>query len=147
MRLLDLGMDPMNFADSLLGIVAQRLVRVAVPALRAPGAAAPRAIRWRWSGIRAGLALERGRRRQAACWPPPAWQTPEEVALRHAVGCDHCGGKGYKGRMGIYEILQNSRGMQLLIQRNARPTEIYEAAVGAGMRSLRHDALEKWCRA
>ncbi|WP_051675839.1 hypothetical protein [Polaromonas glacialis] len=45
--------------------------------------------------------------------------------------------------MGIYEILQNSPSIRLLIQRNARPTEMYDEAVRAGMRSLRHDALEK----
>jgi type II secretory ATPase GspE/PulE/Tfp pilus assembly ATPase PilB-like protein len=65
------------------------------------------------------------------------------VRVGEAAGCDRCGGKGYKGRMGIYEILQNSPALRLLIQRNARPAEIYESAIGAGMRSLRHDALEK----
>ena len=69
--------------------------------------------------------------------------TPAEVRMRHAVGCDHCGGKGYKGRLGIYEILQNSRSVKQLIQDRARPTEIFDVAVREGMRSLRHDALEK----
>ena len=45
--------------------------------------------------------------------------------------------------MGIYEILQNSPQMRLLIQRNARPTEIYVEAIQSGIRRLRHDALEK----
>ncbi len=45
--------------------------------------------------------------------------------------------------MGVYEILQNSRGIKLLIQNRARPSEIFDTAVNEGMRSLRHDALEK----
>jgi len=63
--------------------------------------------------------------------------------LRQPVGCEHCAGKGYKGRLGIYEILQNSRGIRQLIQNRARPSEIFDAAVLEGMRTLRHDALEK----
>jgi len=46
--------------------------------------------------------------------------------------------------MGIYEILENGAALRLLIQRNARPTELFEEAVRAGMHSLRHDALEKY---
>ncbi|MNR68593.1 hypothetical protein D3C85_1932460 [compost metagenome] len=45
--------------------------------------------------------------------------------------------------MGVYEILQNSRAIKQLIQSRARPSEIFETAVNEGMRSLRHDALEK----
>jgi type II secretory ATPase GspE/PulE/Tfp pilus assembly ATPase PilB-like protein len=46
--------------------------------------------------------------------------------------------------MGIYEILENNPALRLLIQRNARPTELYDEAIRSGMHSLRHDALEKW---
>jgi type II secretory ATPase GspE/PulE/Tfp pilus assembly ATPase PilB-like protein len=69
---------------------------------------------------------------------------PQDLRIKTAHGCEHCGGKGYKGRMGIYEILENTPTLRLLIQRNARPSEIFDEAVKSGMRSLRHDALEKW---
>ena len=68
------------------------------------------------------------------------------INTRHAVGYDHCGGKGGKGgkgRLGVYEILQNSRAIKLLIQNRALPSEIFDAALSEGMRSLRHDAIEK----
>ncbi|MDP3886999.1 MAG: ATPase, T2SS/T4P/T4SS family [Hydrogenophaga sp.] len=65
------------------------------------------------------------------------------INTRHAVGYDHCGGKGDKGRLGVYEILQNSRAIRLLIQNRALPSEIFDAALSEGMRSLRHDAIEK----
>jgi type II secretory ATPase GspE/PulE/Tfp pilus assembly ATPase PilB-like protein len=141
-RLLDLGMDPMNFADSLLGIVAQRLVRALCPACaqeRPMDAQAWEELVQEYvdgGGIDAATA--RQRLLEAA-----GVAEPGQLRTRHAVGCEHCGGKGYKGRMGVYEILQNSRTIRQLIQERARPSELFEAAVREGMRSLRHDALEK----
>jgi type II secretory ATPase GspE/PulE/Tfp pilus assembly ATPase PilB-like protein len=141
-RLLDLGMDAMNFADSLVGIVAQRLVRSLCPhCAQKEAMLAEQFTELVQDYVHASpLSEEEGARRLLAA---AGVQTPGEVVVRTAQGCDHCGGKGYKGRMGIYEILENSPAMRLLIQRNIRPNEIYEAAIGAGMRSLRHDALEK----
>ena len=86
------------------------------------------------------LSEEEGSKRLLAAAGAP---TPEEATIKTAQGCERCSGKGYKGRMGIYEILQNSPEMRLLIQRSARPTEIFDEASRAGMHSLRHDALEK----
>ncbi|MGS5086378.1 GspE/PulE family protein [Hydrogenophaga sp. A37] len=141
-RLLDLGMDPMNFADSLLGLVAQRLVRGLCPHCAQPSAMDETA----WTALleeyREGSALSLPQA-QARLLEAAGVATPGEVQVRHAVGCEHCGSKGYKGRMGVYEILQNSRGIKLLIQNRARPSDIFDAAVSEGMRSLRHDALEK----
>ena len=141
-RLLDLGMDPMNFADSLLGLVAQRLVRKLCPVCATQHALEA----GEWDALveeyREGSSLtaEQAHERllAAACV-----DTPQQVHLRRAQGCEHCKGKGYKGRLGVYEILQNSRAIKRLIQDRARPAEIFDAAVSEGMRSLRHDALEK----
>lgn len=69
--------------------------------------------------------------------------SPAAVRVWHPVGCERCGGKGYKGRQGVYELLQNSETIRQLIQERARPAGIFSAAVTEGMRSLRHDALEK----
>jgi type II secretory ATPase GspE/PulE/Tfp pilus assembly ATPase PilB-like protein len=66
------------------------------------------------------------------------------VRVKKAQGCSHSGGKGYKGRIGIYEILENNPTIRTLIQHNARPSDIFDEAVRTGMRSLRHDALEKF---
>jgi type II secretory ATPase GspE/PulE/Tfp pilus assembly ATPase PilB-like protein len=141
-RLLDLGMDPMNFADSLLGVVAQRLVRALCP-----HCAAQRVLTEdEWEALlqeyMEGSALGRPQA-QARMLQAAGAHSAQEVRVSHAVGCDRCGGKGYKGRLGVYEILQNSRTIKQLIQGSARPSEIFDAAVAEGMRSLRHDALEK----
>ena len=141
-RLLDLGMDPMNFADSLLGIVAQRLVR----ALCTHCAHERPLPEDDWQALLqeymqdSELSIQQA---SARLLKAAGVSSPAEVRVRHAVGCEHCANKGYKGRLGIYEILQNSRGIKQLIQNKARPSEIFDAAVAEGMRSLRHDALEK----
>ena len=141
-RLLDLGMDPMNFADSLLGIVAQRLVR----SLCTHCAQERPLTEEGWQALLqeyqegSDLGIQQASARLLAA---AGVSSPSEVRLRHAVGCEHCANKGYKGRLGIYEILQNSRGIKQLIQNRARPSDIFDAAVAEGMRSLRHDALEK----
>jgi type II secretory ATPase GspE/PulE/Tfp pilus assembly ATPase PilB-like protein len=141
-RLLDLGMDPMNFADSLLGIVAQRLVRGLCPHCAQRNGIAPghfdRLVREYVD--RSCLSVDEGRSRllQAA-----GAVGPDEIVIFSPVGCEQCGGRGYKGRVGIYEILENDPTVRSLIQNHGRPTELFDAAVRAGMRSLRHDALEK----
>ena len=141
-RLLDLGMDPMNFADSLLGLVAQRLIRKLCPVCATRHALDG----GEWQALveeyREGSNLspqEAEDRLLAAA----GVEASEHVHTRSSVGCEHCGGKGYKGRIGVYEILQNSRTIKQLVQSRARPSEIFDVAVREGMRSLRHDALEK----
>ncbi len=141
-RLLDLGMDPMNFADSLLGLVAQRLARklcthcASERPLGADG----------WDALLQEYMEDSDLSRpqaQTRLLEAAGVPLPEQVRTRHAVGCQHCGDKGYKGRIGVYEILENSRAIKDLIQTRARPAEIFSTAVNEGMRSLRHDALEK----
>jgi type II secretory ATPase GspE/PulE/Tfp pilus assembly ATPase PilB-like protein len=141
-RLLDLGMDPMNFADSLLGVVAQRLVRALCRECAQPQVLDAQ----RFAELvgeyvattRLGADVAATRLLQAA-----GVQGPGEVRLWQKVGCVHCNGKGYKSRMGVYEILENSASLRALIQQRARPSELFDAAIAAGMRCLRHDALEK----
>jgi type II secretory ATPase GspE/PulE/Tfp pilus assembly ATPase PilB-like protein len=141
-RLLDLGMEPMNFADALLGLVAQRLVRKLCPhcATSRPLDSAG------WEALlqeyREGSDLSRPQAEERLLIAAGV-DTPAKVHKGHAEGCEHCGNKGYKGRIGVYEILENSRAIKQLIQNRARPTEIFDTAVSEGMRSLRHDALEK----
>ncbi len=141
-RLLDLGMDPMNFADSLLGIVAQRLVRLLCDRC----AVIQPMDEHDWNALLAeymeGSDLSHAEAQERLFKATDA-HSSGEIRVRRPVGCEHCGGKGYKGRIGIYEILQNSRSIKQLIQDRARPSEVFDTAVREGMRSLRHDALEK----
>ena len=141
-RLLDLGMDPMNFADSLLGIVAQRLVRLLCNHCAEVQVLDEQAWDALLTEYMEGSELSRAEAQERLFKATDA-HTSGELRVRRPVGCEHCGGKGYKGRIGIYEILQNSRTIKQLIQDRARPAAIFDTAVKEGMRSLRHDALEK----
>lgn len=146
-RLLDLGMDPMNFGDSLIGIVAQRLVRGLCKVCAAPKVLSDAEFEALVREYIAGTALtmEEGRKRlltSAASFSPDA-AADSVVSIREAVGCDQCAGRGYKGRMGIYEVLENVGDMKHKIQIRAPTSEILAEASSAGMRTLRQDALEK----
>ncbi len=145
-RLLDLGMDPMNFGDSLIGIVAQRLVRglckhCAVSTLLSSDAL-DALVHEYVDGT--ALPLEEGRKRLIAAGSIASGDAAvSPVSMGQAVGCDRCGGRGYKGRMGIYEVLENVGDMKHKIQTRAPTSEIFAEAASAGMRTLRQDALEK----
>jgi type II secretory ATPase GspE/PulE/Tfp pilus assembly ATPase PilB-like protein len=142
MRLLDLGLDPINFADSLLGVLAQRLVRSLCPHCRTSvllDAESRQALLAEYTAGSRMTAQEGERRLLEAA----GVDSSHQLRMGVARGCAHCAGKGYKGRMGIFEILENGPAVRELVRRNASPAEIFDAAVDAGMRSLRHDALEK----
>jgi len=153
-RLLDMGMDPFNFADSLLVVLAQRLVRTWCPACRQaepaskewlegvlheyqfpytglPGLSDPRNLPTAWS---ADALLARWQRRYGV----------NGVLQRyHSPGCDHCNHTGYKGRAGIHELLTVGRDMRRLIQTGSRAELLMHQAMQDGMHTLRQDGLEK----
>ena len=97
-RLLDMDIDPFNFADALLGILAQRLVRTLCAACKEEYAPTP-------GGVR------RARARSTAPSTGTRWASRYSPALRlyRPKGCPKCGGTGYKGRMGIHELLVGDR--------------------------------------
>ncbi len=141
-RLLDMGMDPMNFADSLLGIVAQRLVRGLCSRCAKPRkleAAEIEALMLEYiEGTEIGRDAGWARLLTAA-----NVTNPDQLQVLEPTGCEYCRGTGYKGRIGIYEILENSLTIKRLIQTRTGSSEILTEALRHGMRSLRHDALEK----
>lgn len=144
-RLLDLGMDPMNFGDSLIGIVAQRLVRALCKHCSQPKVLSREEYESLVLEYIDGTALTPvdAHNRLVAVASATFGEPVPPMSMRHAVGCEHCGGRGYKGRMGIYEILENIGDMRQKIQSRAPTTEIFAEASRAGMRTLRQDALEK----
>jgi type II secretory ATPase GspE/PulE/Tfp pilus assembly ATPase PilB-like protein len=144
-RLLDLGMDPMNFGDSLIGIVAQRLVRGLCKHCSKPQVLSREEYEALVLEYIDGTALTPvdGHNRLLAVATAAFGEPVPPMSMRYAVGCEHCGGRGYKGRMGIYEILENIGDMRTKIQSRAPTTEIFNEASRAGMRTLRQDALEK----
>ena len=65
------------------------------------------------------------------------------MTLCEATGCDNCGNRGYRGRLGIHELLVNSRAIKGLIQTHARVEDIQKTALSEGMLTLKQDGIEK----
>ena len=141
-RLLDMGMDPFNFADSLLAVLAQRLVRRLCPACRRAEPMSEEALAELVADYRHAF---------------PAEQRPREDQLRaqwreqlggsfqhyHSPGCAKCDQTGFKGRAGLHELLVVSREQRRLIQTGARAEQILQQGLLEGMRTLRQDGILK----
>jgi type II secretory ATPase GspE/PulE/Tfp pilus assembly ATPase PilB-like protein len=133
-RLLDMGLDPFNFADSLLGVLAQRLVRTLCSACKAP-----------YHPPQETLTELQGAYGAEAFATLGVQYTPD-FTLYRAVGCAECNNTGYKGRVGIHEMLVNTDEIKKLIQTRARTEDILHSARGDGMTTLLQDGIQKVLR-
>ncbi len=148
-RLMDMGMDPFNFADALLGILAQRLAKRLCDCKESyiPDAeelrlfAAEYAEELRHSKAwKADYAAES--KKMVDKWIETYGENGQ-VKFYRAVGCDKCNKSGYKGRVGLHELLVADDGVKKLIQERARVAELFAASVEGGMRTLKMDGMEK----
>lgn len=118
-RLLDIGIVPDIMAGNIIGVVAQRLVRVLCPHCRA--AYTPDADEQKLLG----------------------WQATDRRPVYRAAGCPACNGKGYRGRMALMELLRMDSELDDLVARRASQREILNAALTRGYRSLAEDGLSR----
>jgi type II secretory ATPase GspE/PulE/Tfp pilus assembly ATPase PilB-like protein len=149
-RLLDMGMDPFNFADALLGILAQRLAKRLCSKCKqayAPGAEEMRQILQEYCSelLNTGpfrkdakSAYENVYRDLVKSYAGDKGQ----FTLYKAKGCEACT-NGYKGRVGLHELLIASDPIKKLIQEHARVAEILAVCLEEGMRTLKMDGIEK----
>jgi type IV pilus assembly protein PilB len=121
-RMLNMGVAPFNIASSVNIITAQRLARKLCTHCRRPEDIPPEAL------LRAGFLDED----LDGSWQPFG-----------PVGCDHCKGTGYKGRIGVYEVMPITDEMKQLIMRNGNSLDIAEQAQREGVRNLRQSGLLK----
>jgi type II secretory ATPase GspE/PulE/Tfp pilus assembly ATPase PilB-like protein len=144
-RLLDMGMDPFNFADALLGVLAQRLVRRVCQRCRTARDASPEEVEELLQDYM--HVMEGAQDAPAADDVLAEWRrrfgTEGRLTLYKGIGCEHCSGSGFRGRAGIHELMMISRGLRHLIQTGARADDLQKHALGDGMRSLRQDGIEK----
>lgn len=129
-RLLDMGMDPFNFADALLGVLAQRLVRTLCKDCKEPYH--PDAEEYD-SLVRA----------YAGRVDVLGFQYTDGLILYRAKGCEKCGNSGYRGRTGIHELLDGTDNMKSLIQGKAKMEDLREQATKDGMTTLMQDGIRK----
>jgi type II secretory ATPase GspE/PulE/Tfp pilus assembly ATPase PilB-like protein len=130
-RLLDMGLDPFNFADALLGILAQRLTRTLCTQCKEPY----HPERWQYEELR-------------QAYGPEAFEAlnrpyDDTFVLYRGKGCAQCQGTGYRGRMGLHELLVGSETIRRLIQERGRVTEIFACAQAEGMTTLLQDGVSK----
>ena len=148
-RLLDMGMDPFNFADALLGILAQRLAK-RLCECKESYLPEPEELRAfvkeyvqdlqhtaHWKADYGGEA-----QKLYESWVE-LYGDNGRLKFYRAVGCEKCNKTGYKGRLGLHELLIADDDIKKLIQDRARVAEIFVAAVGSGMRTLKMDGMEK----
>jgi type II secretory ATPase GspE/PulE/Tfp pilus assembly ATPase PilB-like protein len=150
-RLLDMGMDPFNFADALLGILAQRLAKRLCKDCKKPHVATQ-------EEIKALLAEYAGELMNTEAWKKDAnaaykalyaeWiklfgDDKGQITLYEHVGCEKCSGTGYRGRVGLHELLIGTDPLKKAIQEHARVAELFAIALEEGMRTLKQDGIEK----
>ncbi len=131
-RLLDLGLDPVNFSDALLGVLAQRLMRTLCPKCKEPYKPEQKDLDH--------LIDSYGRE-----------QFEEDMSdldlskheIMGPVGCNDCGETGYKGRTGIHELLVGTHELQSMIYKKAELDELREQALLDGMRTMKQDGIYK----
>lgn len=120
-RLIDMGVEPFLVSSSLLGVLAQRLVRKVCDKCKEPFKPSDEVLKI--------LGLED--------------KIGKDIKFSRGKGCKLCNQSGYKGRIGIFEFLKNSPGIQELVLKKSSPDEIRALAIKEGMVTLREEAIER----
>ena len=118
-RMIDMGVEPYLLSSALLGVMGQRLVRTICPKCRNEFLAPPE------------IVAQYG------------WQSDQDVKLAKGKGCESCYDSGYKGRMGIHELLTTDGNLQKLIISSPSRDELTEYLESRDFRNLFHDGLER----
>src|SRR5512140_3297412 len=149
-RLLDMGMDPFNFADALLGILAQRLAKRLCKCKEAYAPEAAEVKHFLTEYCQELLQTTEFKADPNAAYKRIFERLQKDYGfgrpdfkLYKPKGCDACGGSGYKGRVGLHEMLVGTDPMKKLIQEHARVAEMLAQALAEGMLTLKMDGMEK----
>jgi general secretion pathway protein E len=123
-RLIELGVPPYLLAATVIGVMAQRLIRTLCPACKQPG------------GLRA---------EDEAAWNAlvAPWKSSKPAQLYHPVGCLDCRMTGFKGRVGIYEIMPMSTEIRKQVVHGPELSRLREQAMREGMKPLRIAGAKK----
>jgi type II secretory ATPase GspE/PulE/Tfp pilus assembly ATPase PilB-like protein/tetratricopeptide (TPR) repeat protein len=133
-RLLDMGLNPLNFSDAFLGVLAQRLVRRLCK--HCTEAYTPDQEK-----VNEIISMYGGKE----IFENTSGYTEEDLknmTLYRAVGCDQCS-EGYKGRLGIHELMAGTPDIKRLIKRKAPTEKLFYTAAEDGMKTLVQDGLDK----
>jgi type II secretory ATPase GspE/PulE/Tfp pilus assembly ATPase PilB-like protein len=150
-RLLDMGMDPFNFADALLGILAQRLAKRLCGKCKEAYTPGPDEIKMLLQEYCAELLNTTVFKKDTKAAYENIYKDlvktyaneKGQFTLYRPRGCEACTKSGYKGRVGLHELLIATDPMKKLIQEHARVAEMLAVALEEGMRTLKMDGIEK----
>ena len=131
-RLIEMGMDPYNFSDAMLAIIAQRLTRRLCAQCKEPYH--PK--RGEYDELVEAYGPELFKRDEMP-------EFSKGLTLMRAKGCDACEGQGYSGRISIHELLVNSPRVKEAIKHQAGVEKIQSVAIEQGMSTLRMDGIQK----
>ncbi|HYM91400.1 MAG TPA: GspE/PulE family protein, partial [bacterium] len=120
-RLRDMGIEPFLITSSLIGVLAQRLVRVICPKCKEAYVPPPDALK------RLGVDVEKR----------------ADIRLFRGAGCEACRKTGYKGRIGVFELMVMNERLCALAVTGAPTEQLRDAAIEEGMRTLKQDAIQK----
>jgi type II secretory ATPase GspE/PulE/Tfp pilus assembly ATPase PilB-like protein len=130
-RLLDMGLNPLNFSDAFLGVLAQRLVRRLCKNCREA---------YPVSAEEFSEIVDHYGREQ---FKGAGIEHHEKLTLYRPVGCDKCSDSGYKGRMGIHEMMEGTKTVKDLIKKQAPTEKLFNQAFEDGMTTLKQDGICK----
>ena len=130
-RLLDMGLNPLNFSDAFLGVLAQRLTRRLCTKCRKEYSLSVDEFE--------ALTVDYGKK----YFENSGIKYDKEMMLYQADGCEKCSGTGYRGRMGIHELMEGTPEVKLMIKKRAGTEDILEQAMKEGMSTLKQDGIMK----
>jgi len=130
-RLLDMGLNPLNFSDAFLGVLAQRLVRRLCTKCRQEYQPSKEEFE--------DIVDYYGREHFEAAGE----DIIPDIKLFKAVGCERCSGTGYKGRLAIHELMEGTPEIKRMIKKQATTEILFEQAIKEGMNTLKQDGINK----
>jgi type II secretory ATPase GspE/PulE/Tfp pilus assembly ATPase PilB-like protein len=130
-RLLDMGLNPLNFSDAFLGVLAQRLTRRLCKDCMEEYPLTKDEFEM--------IYVDYGEK----YWAQTGIEYDHDTTLYRPVGCDACSNTGYRGRMGIHELMEGTPKIKLMIKKQASTEMLFAQAMNEGMSTLRQDGIMK----
>jgi type II secretory ATPase GspE/PulE/Tfp pilus assembly ATPase PilB-like protein len=130
-RLLDMGLNPLNFSDAFLGVLAQRLTRRLCKDCMEEYPLTKDEFEMIYTDF------------GEKYWAQTGIEYNPDQTLFRAVGCESCSNTGYRGRMGIHELMEGTPKIKLMIKKQANTELLFAQAMKEGMSTLRQDGIMK----
>jgi type II secretory ATPase GspE/PulE/Tfp pilus assembly ATPase PilB-like protein len=130
-RLLDMGLNPLNFSDAFLGVMAQRLVRRLCKNCQEEYHPSDEEFE--------EIVNDYGKK----WFEKTNVEYDSDLTLFRPKGCEACSDTGYRGRLGIHELMEGTPRIKLMIKKQANTEQIFEQAMKEGMATLKQDGILK----